>query len=212
MHSSLHKQAEAMGLSLPSSSVDKLDLLLQLLAKWNRVYNLTALRDEKQWVSHHLLDSLSIVPILPVGSLLDVGSGAGFPGLPIAVANPDRDIVLVDSVQKKTAFLRHAVAEMGLDNVAVETVRVEEYKPDRLFEIIVSRAFSSLLDFVRLTAHLCADGGKLLAMKGVYPEEELKRLPQESVDKVVSLSVPTLEAQRHAVLIDPAYILERVRS
>ena len=202
------EQAKAMGLTLSAPAVGKLDLLMQLLAKWNRVYNLTAIRDETKWVSHHLLDSLSIVTILPEGRLIDVGSGGGFPGLPIAVANPDRNVVLLDSSQKKTAFLRHAVVEMGLENVSVETIRVEEYKPETAFQVVVSRAFSSLLEFVRLTRHLCSNSGRLLAMKGVFPEKELKHLPSESVDKVVALSVPTLDAQRHAVLINPAFMVE----
>lgn len=203
------EQAAAMGLTLSPLAVSKLNVLMQLLAKWNRVYNLTALREEKTWVSYHLLDSLSIVPILPVGRLIDVGTGAGFPGLPIAVAEPDREIVLLDSSQKKSAFLRHAVAELGLDNVSVETIRVEAYKPDFPFQIVVSRAFSCLLEFVRLAGHLCANGGRLLAMKGVFPDDELKQLPPACVDEVVTLSVPTLDAQRHAVLIDPALLVER---
>jgi 16S rRNA (guanine527-N7)-methyltransferase len=196
-------QAAAMGLTLSPSAVSKLKVLMSLLAKWNSVYNLTARSDEKVWVSHHLLDSLSIVPILPVGRLVDVGSGAGFPGLPIAVADPDREIVLLDSNQKKSAFLRHAVAEMRLDNVSVETVRVEAYKPPRAFDIVVSRAFSSLADFVRLAGHLCSNGGRLLAMKGVLRDEELDQVPSGCIDKVIALSVPTLEAQRHAVFLDP---------
>jgi 16S rRNA (guanine527-N7)-methyltransferase len=196
-------QAAAMGLTLSPSAVSKLKVLMSLLAKWNSVYNLTARSDEKVWVSHHLLDSLSIVPILPVGRLVDVGSGAGFPGLPIAVADPDREIVLLDSNQKKSAFLRHAVAEMRLDNVSVETVRVEAYKPPRAFDIVVSRAFSSLADFVRLAGHLCSNGGRLLAMKGVLRDEELDQVPSGCIDKVIALSVPTLEAQRHAVFLEP---------
>jgi len=193
-----------MGLLLPPSAISKFDILVKLLAKWNRVYNLTARRSEELWVSHHLLDSLSIVPILPKGRLIDVGSGAGFPGLPIAVAEPDRDIVVLDSNQKKSAFLRHAVTEMRLDNVSVETIRVEDYQPEHRFDVVVSRAFASLPEFVRLAGHLCANGGRLLAMKGVLRDEELDQVPSGCVDKVVSLSVPTLEAQRHAVFINPA--------
>ena len=199
----LHEQAAAMDLILSPAAVSKFNLLVQLLAKWNRVYNLTARRNEDMWVSNHLLDSLSIVPILPNGRLIDVGSGAGFPGLPIAVADPDREIVLLDSNQKKSAFLRHAVTEMRLDNVSVETIRVEAFRPARAFDIVVSRAFSSLPEFVRLAGHLCAKGGRLLAMKGILRDEELDQVPPGSVDKVVALSVPTLDAQRHAVFIKP---------
>lgn len=200
----LHEQAAAMGLILSPAALSKFNILVELLAKWNRVYNLTARRNEDTWVSHHLLDSLSIVPFLPSGRLIDVGSGAGFPGLPIAVAEPDRDIVLLDSNQKKSAFLRHAVTEMRLDNVSVETIRVEAFRPARAFDIVVARAFSSLPEFVRLAGHLCASGGRLLAMKGILRDEELDQVPPGCVEKVVALSVPTLDAQRHAVFINPA--------
>ena len=195
-----------MAVTLPPSASGKLRVLMDLLAKWNRVYNLTGLPDEGAWVSHHLLDSLSIVPVLPDGRLIDVGTGAGFPGLPIAVAEPDRDVVLLDSNQKKSAFLRHAVAEMRLHNVSVETIRVEEYKPQQGFDVVVSRAFSSLPEFVRLAAHLCVHDGTLLAMKAVLRDEELNQLPPGRISKIVALSVPTLDAQRHAVFISPASV------
>ncbi len=200
----LAEYAAAMGVVLSASALDQFDALLRLLAKWNRVYNLTALSDRDMWVSHHLLDSLSLVTILPPGRLLDVGSGGGFPGLPIAVANPRRDIVLLDSNQKKTAFLRQAVAELGLSNVAVETRRVEEFKPDRGFDVVVSRAFSDLRRFVDLAGHLCNPGGLLLAMKGAYPADELACLPSADIEKVVRLEVPLLDEQRHAVFMRPA--------
>jgi 16S rRNA (guanine527-N7)-methyltransferase len=193
-----------MNVTLPPSAAGKFGILMNLLAKWNRVYNLTALPDEKAWVSHHLLDSLSIVPLLPDGRLIDVGTGAGFPGLPIAVAEPDRDIVLLDSNQKKSAFLRHAVGEMRMENVSVETIRVEAYKPQQGFDIVVSRAFSSLPEFVRLAGHLCVADGTLLAMKAVLRDEELNQLPSGRVTRIVALSVPSLDAQRHAVFISPA--------
>jgi len=167
----LHEQAAAMDLKLSPAALSKFNILVELLAKWNRVYNLTARRNEDTWVSHHLLDSLSIVPILPSGRMIDVGSGAGFPGLPIAVADPDRDIVLLDSSQKKSAFLRHAVTEMRLDNVSVETIRVEAFKPARAFDIVVSRAFSSLPEFVRLAGHLCASGGPVCERRKVAGDE-----------------------------------------
>ena len=199
----LADHAAAMGLSLSPLAVDQLQALLRLLAKWNRVYNLTSLREESDWVSHHLLDSLSIVGILPPGRLVDVGSGGGFPGLPIAISNPDREVVLLDSNSKKTAFLRQAVAETGLTNVAVETRRVEAFKPERGFDVVVSRAFSDLQTFINLAGHLCASGGTLLAMKGIFPEHELARIPAANVEKVVRLEVPMIDAQRHAVFLHP---------
>ena len=199
----LIEQAAVMDLSLPPLAVSKFAVLMSLLAKWNRVYNLTSQVDEDKWVSNHLLDSLSIVSVLPPGRLIDVGSGAGFPGLPIAVADPGREIVLLDSSQKKTAFLRHAVSEMQLNNVSIQTTRVEAYKPQCGFDVVVSRAFSGLGAFVRLAGHLCVRGGRLVAMKGVLREEELGQIAPDCIDKVVALTVPTLEAQRHAVFINP---------
>ena len=204
----LAEHAAAMGLNLSSSAVDQLDALLRLLAKWNRVYNLTAMPEEAKWVSHHLLDSLSIVGTLPPGSLIDVGSGGGFPGLPIAIAEPDREIVLLDSNNKKTAFLRQAVAELKLTNVAVETRRVEDFRPARAFDVVVSRAFADLQTFIKLAGHLCSSAGRLLAMKGVYPAEELVGLRAASIEKVIRLEVPLLDEQRHAVFLRPSMLGE----
>ena len=200
----LADHAAAMGLNLSPLAVEHLHSLLQLLAKWNRVYNLTSLREEAKWVSHHLLDSLSIVGILPPGRLIDVGSGGGFPGLPIAVADPHRDIVLLDSNNKKTAFLRQAVAELGLTNVSVETQRVESFNPPGGFDVVVSRAFSDLPTFIKLAGHLCASQGTLLAMKGVFPADELANLTAATVDRVVRLDVPMFDEERHAVFLHPS--------
>jgi 16S rRNA (guanine527-N7)-methyltransferase len=199
----LAEQAATMGLELSADAVAQLDELLQLLAKWNRVYNLTAISTDDKLVSHHLLDSLSIVRLLPEGRLVDVGSGGGFPGLPVAIANPFREVVLLDSNQKKTAFLRQAVAELALANVSVETARSEAFKPEDRFDVVVSRAFSDLKTFRSLAGHLCRDDGVLLAMKGAYPDEELKDLPSEVVLKTVRLEVPMIEARRHAVFLRP---------
>ena len=193
------EHAAAMGLSLSTRAVEQFAELLRLLTKWNRVYNLTSLREEKELVSHHLLDSLSIVAILPLGRTIDVGSGGGFPGIPIAVAQPQREMVLLDSNSKKTAFLRQAVAELRLANVTVQTQRVESFRPERPFDVVVSRAFAELRSFVELTGHLCARQGRLVAMKGAYPHNELASLRSGCLEKVVPLEVPTLDAQRHAV-------------
>jgi 16S rRNA (guanine527-N7)-methyltransferase len=198
------EHAAAMGVRLPETAVAQLNLLLHLLAKWNRVYNLTSLRDEGLWVSNHLLDSLSILPILPQGRLIDVGSGGGFPGLPIAIAQSQREVVLLDSSSKKTSFLRQAVAELKLGNVEVVTSRVEDYRPAAAFDVAVSRAFSELRTFFDLAAHLCADSGTMLAMKGVYPEQELARLPDAVGVRTQRLEVPMLAAERHAVLLCPS--------
>ncbi|UCD70419.1 MAG: 16S rRNA (guanine(527)-N(7))-methyltransferase RsmG [Betaproteobacteria bacterium] len=197
-----------MGLNLSSSSVDQLDALLGLLAKWNRVYNLTGLPNEQKWVSHHLLDSLSIVRFLPPGRLLDLGSGGGFPGVPIAVAEPRREVLLLDSNNKKTAFLRQVVAELGVTNAAVETRRVEDFKPAVGFNVVVCRAFSDLPTFVRLAGRLCSGDGRLVAMKGTYPAQEIKQLPSAVVEKVIRLEVPLLEEQRHVVFLRPSMLTE----
>ncbi|UCH50122.1 MAG: 16S rRNA (guanine(527)-N(7))-methyltransferase RsmG [Betaproteobacteria bacterium] len=198
-----------MGLNLSAAAVDQLDAMLGLLAKWNRVYNLTALPDEAKWVSHHLLDSLSVIGVLPPGRLIDVGSGAGFPGVPIAIAEPDREVVLLDSNNKKTAFLRQVVAELGLTNVAVETGRAEDFKPAVGFDVVVSRAFSDLQTFIKLAARLCSSEGRLVAMKGVYPAQELEHLAPAVIEKVVRLEVPLLDEQRHAVFLRPSMLTER---
>lgn len=200
----LAEHAATMGVPLPAAAIEKLGRLLELLRKWNRVYNLTSIRDEEKWVSHHLLDSLSIVPIMPIGRMVDVGSGGGFPGLPVAIADPDRPVVVLDSNSKKTSFLRQAVAELDLANVVVETRRAEVYQPQPRFQVVVSRAFSDLKTFIQVCAHLCEPGGILLAMKGVYPREELDALSPGQVKQVMRLDVPTLGAERHVVLLHPS--------
>lgn len=199
----LAEHAAAMGLQLSPRAVEQLGALLQLLAKWNRVYNLTSLSESK-WVSHHLLDSLSLVRLLPKGRCLDVGSGGGFPGLPVAIAQPHRQVVLLDSNHKKTAFLRQAVAELGLANVAVETARAESFSAENAFDVVVSRAFSDLQSFLAVAGHLCRHGGVLLAMKGALPVDELEALPPGAVRETVRLEVPMIDAQRHVVILNPS--------
>lgn len=189
-------------------TVERQGLLLQylvLLEKWNQVYNLTAVRELTKMVGAHLLDSLSVVPLLPGENVLDVGSGAGLPGIPIAVAKPDCKVTLLDSNHKKAAFLRQAVAELALKNATVVCDRVESWAAPAEFGVIISRAFSDLGEFVSLTSRLLAPGGVLAAMKGVYPFEELERLPPGfRVKEVRVLQVPGLEAERHLVLIERA--------
>ncbi|APV49152.1 16S rRNA (guanine(527)-N(7))-methyltransferase RsmG [Betaproteobacteria bacterium GR16-43] len=196
----------AMGLTLPDDSLVKLEHYLELIAKWNRVHNLTAVREPDQMVPLHLLDSLSVLPhVLGAKSLLDVGTGAGLPGIPISIARPDLDVTLLDASHKKTAFLTQAKAELRLARVKVECERVERWKPDVLFDVVVSRAFSELADFVAQAKHLVAPGGFLLAMKGVHPFEEIAKVPaSHRVDQVVELAVPSLDAKRHLVLLKAA--------
>lgn len=198
----LRQGIDDLGLILPEDACRRLDAYLGLLAKWNRVYNLTAIRGEEKFVSHHLLDSLALVPHLPAGRVIDVGSGAGLPGVPIAVANPEREVTLLDSNQKRGVFLKQVIAELGLDHVSVVIDRVERYRPDVAFEAVVSRAFSELADFIDMAGHLCGPDGVLLAMKGTYPRDEIARIPaQWTVSNVIALRVPQLDAERHLLVL-----------
>lgn len=193
-----------MQLGCPLSEVQRQSLLdyVALMQKWNKVYNLTAVREPENMLYQHLLDSLAVLPYVEAGRLLDVGSGGGLPGIVLAIARPDLDIVLLDSNQKKTTFLRQACIELDLKNVGVKCMRVDDYHPTPLFDMVISRAFSDLAEFVRLSAPLCRSGGMLLAMKGVYPHDELAQLPaQFKQHEVVTLNVPGLGAQRHLVIL-----------
>jgi len=192
----------AMGLELSADRQERLLAYVALLYKWNRTYSLTALREQEKAVSHHLLDSLAILPFLPSGSLLDVGSGGGTPGIPLAIARPDLQVTLLDSNSKKAAFLRQAVIELGLANVSVHCGRVEQYHPAIGFAAITSRAFAELADFVTLTRHLLVPEGVWLAMKGVWPHEEISGLPGDvRVDAVLALPVPGIDSERHLVVM-----------
>ena len=191
-----------LGLDLSASARTKLLAYLALLYKWNRTYSLTALRDESKAVSHHLIDSLAILPFVPPGKLLDVGSGGGMPGIPLAIARPELAVTLLDSNSKKTAFLQQAAIELSLPNITVHCGRVEQYHLVSGFAAITSRAFAELADFVGLSAHLLAPGGLWLAMKGVYPHEEIARLPASAdIDAVHRLQLPGLGDERHLVVL-----------
>lgn len=196
---------EALGLVIAPARQELLLTYVSLLAKWNAVYNLSAIRSEPEMLSHHVLDALAIVPHLPDGRLLDVGSGAGLPGIPIAVANEARQITLLDSNRKKAAFLQQAVIELGLTNATVHSARVETWRPDQTFEVITSRAFAEVGEFVARTRHLLAESGVFAAMKGVFPRTEIERLPDEfRVRSVEHLTVPGVNAERHLVLVERA--------
>lgn len=204
--SQLEQGLRAMDIPLGAPAQDRLVAYLQLIGKWNKVHNLTAVREPGQMVVLHLLDSLSVLPHLAgAKTILDVGTGAGLPGIPLAIARPDLAVTLLDSSHKKATFLRQAKAELALANVEVACERVENWRPPAPFDIVVSRAFAELADFVVQAGHLVAPGGAMLAMKGVYPFEELARVPaSHRVENVVALTVPTLEAQRHLVLLKAA--------
>ena len=193
---------QALGLDIDEAKQAKLLDYAALLQKWNKTYNLTALRDPAQTVSHHLLDSLTLLPYIEhAQTMLDVGSGGGQPGIPTAICRPDLNITLLDANTKKTAFLQQAVIELELANVRVVSGRVQAVQGFQA-DIITSRAFAELADFVNWTAHLLKDGGRWVAMKGVYPEEEIAKLPDTvAVERVEALQVPGLDAERHMVVL-----------
>lgn len=196
----LHQGLQAVDLTLPEATCDKLLEYLALLQKWNKVHNLTAVREPEEMVTLHLLDSLSVMSHIKGERLLDVGSGAGLPGIPLALCMPHLQVTVLDSSHKKTSFMRQAKAELGITNLEVVCGRVETYRPSQLFDVVISRAFSDLAEFVNLTRHLGQPQAIWLAMKGVYPYEELAQLKAESV-RVVPLNVPGLNAQRHLVFL-----------
>ena len=201
-HEQLAQGLAQMGVDLAPTVQAKLISYAALLYKWNKTFSLTALREEEKAVSHHLLDSLAILPFVPEGNLLDVGSGGGMPGIPLAIARPELQVTLLDSNSKKTAFLRQAAIELALPNVAVHCGRVEQYHPAMGFAAITSRAFAELADFVSLSWHLLADGGCWLGMKGVWPENEIARLPSAvRVECVHRLAVPGVDGERHLVVM-----------
>lgn len=195
----------ALGLDVAPQAQQRMLDYLALVEKWNKAYNLTAVREPAKMLTHHLLDSLSVLPHLRGDHLLDVGSGAGLPGIPLALARPEWQFTLLDSNHKKTTFLRQAVIELGLNNVDVVCDRVETWSSPRSFDTVVSRAFSDLPEFLALAGKLCAKTGVVVAMKGVYPHEELAQVPKDfQLRNVVSLNVPGLGAERHAAVLQPA--------
>lgn len=196
---------ECLGLPLPEGAIPRLATYLALLERWNRAYNLTAVRDPDAMVIRHLLDSLSILPWIAGPRVLDVGSGAGLPGIPLAIARPEVTFCLLDSNGKRTRFLNQVVAELQLKNVEVVRSRVEDYQPEIPFNSVASRAFATLAELLANAGRLCAPQGRLLAMKGVFPDDELARLPPDYVlVGVYPLHVPNLEAERCLVHLAPA--------
>ena len=190
-----------LGLELSAETQQKLMAYLALLQKWNKVYNLTAIRNAEQMVSNHLLDSLAVLPHLWPSKWLDVGCGAGLPGVVLAIARPDWHFTLVDSNSKKTSFVQQACIELGLQNIKVSCARVEELESDEKFDGIISRAFAETSDFVKLTRHLLAVKGRWAAMKGA-PEQELQRLSGDvEVERIIPLSVMGLNAARCLVIL-----------
>lgn len=194
--------AAALGLALSSAQRDQLLAFVGLLDHWNRTYNLTAIREPGRMLTHHVLDSLAAAPWARGPRMLDVGSGGGLPGIPLAIADPSLHVTLLDSNSKKTAFLAHAVGALALPNVEVVTQRVEAFAPAAPFDTVISRAFSDLKDFVSRTAAHVAPDGCWVAMKGVMPHEELAQLDATAVlDAAHAVTVPGVEGQRHVLVL-----------
>ena len=199
----LQRGLSELALALPAGASEKLLAYLELLAKWNKTYNLTAIRDPLQAVSLHVLDSLAVVRELRDrrGALADVGSGGGLPGIPLAIAEPGRRVTLNDANQKKGAFLRQAVIELGLHNADVYIGRAEHWRPAQRFAVVITRGFASLVEFLEACRHLVTPDGVLAAMKGAYPESELAQVPAHcDCGDVRRLTVPLLVGERHLVL------------
>lgn len=191
----------SLGLELNQETQQQLLNYQKLLQKWNKVYNLTAIRDAEQMISHHLLDSLAVLPHLWPGNWLDVGCGAGLPGMVLAIVRPQWQFTLIDSNSKKTSFVQQAMIELGLKNVRVQCARVEELQANKEFDGIISRAFAETDDFIKLTRHLIAPKGRWAAMKGV-PEQELQRLSDEiEVERIIPLTVAGVDAARCLVIL-----------
>ena len=181
---------------------DQLIELVNLLNKWNKAYNLTSVRDPQEMLVKHILDSLVVSPYLQGDRFIDVGTGPGLPGLPLAIINPDKQFVLLDSLGKRISFIRNAVLKLRLTNVTPVLSRVEEYQPEEKFDGVLSRAFASLKDMTEWCHHLLSSDGLFYALKGIYHHEEVQNLNDIfTVEKVVSLDVPTLVGERHLVLL-----------
>jgi 16S rRNA (guanine527-N7)-methyltransferase len=202
---------DALDLRLDETAIQRLARLVLLLDKWNRVYNLTAVRDPQAMVSRHILDSLVVLPWLRGVSLLDVGTGAGLPGLPIAIARPDCAVTLLDSNAKKLRFARQAVTELGLHNVKIVQQRMQEYRSAQAFDMVISRAVASITDLYRESAHLVKPGGRMLFMKGALPHAEIEAFEHREQLGIEALQVPGLDAERHLVWLITQQEVESVQ-
>lgn len=191
-----------MGVDLPELTVQKLVDYLALLQKWNKAYNLTAIRDVDQMIALHLIDSLSTIPYIQGDQIIDVGTGPGLPGMVLAICLPEKSFTLLDSNGKKTRFLTQVKMELSVDNATVANERVEQHAMAGQYDHVISRAFASLQDMINWTLPLPKEDGNFLAMKGVYPDQEIKELPSSViVDTVHNLTVPHVDAERHLVVM-----------
>jgi 16S rRNA (guanine527-N7)-methyltransferase len=203
----LSKGIAEVGLQVPEEQLDKLLAFLSLLKKWNATFNLSGVSDIESMVSLHLLDSLAINPYLKGDTFVDFGSGGGLPGIPLAILNPKKKFVLIDSNGKKTRFLFQVRTELCLDNVSVENCRIEHYQNKQQIDMVMCRAFSTLEDAVNKLQPLLSGNCSLLAMKGIYPEEEISNLPSGfEVSMITKLEVPGISSQRHVLEVKKNHV------
>ncbi len=196
---------KTLGIAADTALLDNLLVYLAQLDKWNKAYNLTAVRNPAEMVTRHILDSYTIAPYIKGTRIIDVGTGAGLPGIPLALLNPQQNYTLLDTNGKKVRFLQHVVGELGLSNVTPVQSRVEEFQPAEGFDTVVCRAFTSVNDFIAGSGHLLAPAGQLVAMKGKLPAEEMSALPPEWLVAVKDpLQVPGLDGERHAIVLQRA--------
>lgn len=190
---------ESLQLNLSENQIDQLLAFVLLIEKWNKAYNLTAIRNREDMVNMHLLDSLSVLPYIEGGRVIDIGTGAGLPGIPLAIARPETAFTLLDSNSKKTRFVQQAVIELKLNNVDVQLGRVENYYPETLFTTAITRAFATLPEIVKLSSHLLGKDGILLAMKGQKADTEVAQLSAKT--SLIPLSIPEIKAERYLIKI-----------
>ena len=198
----LQQGLQSLAAHITQEQQRKLVVFVELLDKWNRVYNLTAVRDPRQMLQRHILDSLSILPYVQGSRIADIGAGPGLPGIPLAIVLPEKQFVLVDSNRKKTRFMQQAKTELGLDQVNVVCSRIEDFHPDELFDSVISRAFTNLQQMAEWSSHLLKCEGRLLAMKGQYPEQEIADLANSFEIKAVhKINYAGLDAERYLIEI-----------
>jgi 16S rRNA (guanine527-N7)-methyltransferase len=201
----LAEGAAELGLSLDAAQLGRLVRLATLLLDWNARFNLTAIRDPLEVVAKHLLDSLAVLPLLRGRRIADVGSGAGFPGLPLAIADPARDYTLIEATAKKARFIAEAIAVLEVGNAQVVNARAEQWKPAEPFDAVLTRAVGSLAEIVRVAGRLCGPRGALMAMKGRFPADEIAALPETwRVESAPRIVVPGVAAERHLVVLTRA--------
>ena len=196
----LQSGIQKLNLELSKETLEKLLLYVELLQKWNKVYNLTAIRDSKSIIIRHIFDSLAITPFINGPDVLDFGTGAGLPGIPLALVLPEFNFVLLDAVRKKTTFLNHVILALEMKNVEVINKRIEAFRFDRSFATIVTRATAKVEEIIAKTSHLCAESGQILMMKGRDPEEDLRNIKKPF--RLHRITVPYLKEERHIIKLN----------